>query len=126
MLLKKKAIPPIAAPGGKHKGKNGGVKAHIYQCGECTGNFDGMTAAEVEEAGGFIAYLSTYSSKAKKVMESGDVNKIMSMQMSGMTGVVIKSVKGKKWVPENSGPGYSIVKNISENCSGEIARMCRP
>jgi len=121
------AYPPGLGPG------PAGVMAFVYACESCDGIEAGMSAVEVEAAGGEIAYVSRYSLEAieaRKKMESGEqVDPMQMMALAGpldQGGMLYALPDGQFWVTEMSNEGRAFMSSVSTLCSGSNVKFCRP
>ncbi|MEM8739453.1 MAG: hypothetical protein AAGG38_13400 [Planctomycetota bacterium] len=128
---KAEAIPPIDSGGGTYSYPDGeygsGVRADIYSCGDLVKVKSGMTRAEVEAAGAFIALLTRYSSEQKELIErmrtTGDT------QIPGASQVenpLISTADGTEWVPALSDAGRELTEKSTEMCGDERTRFVSP
>jgi hypothetical protein len=104
----------IEAPSGAGPdGKPAGVRAYIISCGKCA-NYDGMSADEVEQAGGFLAYLH-YTPKPPPMAE-GPAG--MGPALHGLPDAQLRAVAGGSWVSASSPEGDRLIAAVKEHCAG--------
>lgn len=120
--------PPIPAPSDTGTGTSG-VRAHVFGCGGCPGDLDGMTPGEVEDAGAFIGYLERYTEEAKAALEqsrgSDHIDSAMMYEMNLDTEV--REVGSDQWVSGMDARGTDVYDRVRERCEGqERAEACRP
>lgn len=122
-------VPPIDAPSGPYgeRGLPGGVRAHIYSCGSC-GNYDGLTAEQVNQTGAYIAYLEMYTPEGKAAMTApaGDPD-APPMYVDPMEQTLVKRVEDTNWISMYSEQAYQMTDQAIRNCPDDApARACRP
>src|SRR5690606_37122510 len=122
-------IPPIETPNGPHAG----VRAHVFACGECPGNLNGMNAEQVKQAGAYIAYLEMYTPEGKNALTAaqapqGDAGgPPPGAMIDPMEQTLVKRVEDAKWLSMYSQPGYQLTDQAITQCpDGSPARACRP
>lgn len=128
-VAKSDHIPPIKAPSGPfgEQGLPGGVRAHVFSCGEC-GDFTGMTAEQVVQAGGYIAYLEMYTPQGKAALtaDPSDPN-AAPMMIDPMEQTLVKPVDGDQWMSMYSERGYRMTDAAMQQCpDGSPGQACRP
>lgn len=122
------AIPPIDTPGGG----SGGVIAHVYACGECPGDIEGMTLAELEQAGAFVNHFQRYDDDAKRILDRGadglPAEKAEErLDWAQIEGVLIQAPGDEAWHRGESLPAVEIEDARFDACPGaEPPQRCRP
>lgn len=137
-------MPPVPAPSGfkQADGADGGVRAHVYACGNCS-----------DPSKQFIAYLETTTPPVRELVakmrelairvqsasadaaqpsdQSGspsDAQLLIQMREEAQNGQLIAlPQKPIKWVPVYSEEGIALVRDhIETKCEGGRAMECRP
>jgi hypothetical protein len=113
-------LPPIETDSGLHHNLPAGVRIRIFACGEYA-EFSGLTLEEVQAEGGFPLWLERYTMDAKQMVgdESGGPVMIES-------GLLIRAIGGKNWVPRNSPAGVRVIQQVQELCPDGRLKLCEP
>jgi len=124
-----KQDPPIETDSGSYDGEPAGVRIHIYGCGECDENFEGMTPEQIEEAEGMVGYLEKYTPDAKEAMQAD--NNGQPNYESIRRGHMVRPFDGDEgdWVQSESEDGLDITQRAQSgrNCpEGQHAIPCQP
>lgn len=94
------SVAPIEAPSNKgKKGKPAGVRARIFVCDKIDpGDMVGLTVAEAEEKGAFVAYLEKFPSDVAKQLRA-DLEGGMSLSnVAGNGAMLVKKPSQKRWL----------------------------
>ena len=140
-------MPPIETPSGPDKtGNPAGVRARVFACGDCRRSYVGMTEAQMEEAGAFIAFIEKFTPEFKKAVEEpkeavaepteatgvpGDPNYRRPggggrMMMEGGQGLLIRQVNGEKWLSMRSREAQKITTTFGTKCPDGRSTPCYP
>ncbi len=112
----------VDAPSGPNsKGEPAGVRAYILSCEECA-NYTGMTTNQVEEAGGYIAYLY-YTPKTQK---SSEIPHGMGPSMGGIPDPFLRAASGGPWMLSTSPEGLRLIAASQEYCGSHELSRCSP
>jgi hypothetical protein len=121
-----KAIPPIPAPSGKQlaDGSAGGVRAHVFSCGECN------------DAEQFIGWLEYATPAARALMEQvgraaesdmrpPDFETVNEKIQAGQ--LIAKAEAADAWLPSNSEAAIAIQGEAMKRCGeGKTPKRCTP
>lgn len=132
-------LSPISAPSGtiKVRGKHqdAGVMAYVFKCGGCTSSesLAGKTKEQVEQSGAQIAYLESYSAKARKrMMAPKDDAAPVPMMIRGDSGQMLAKVPLQpgtypKFVMQMSPRGTDLLRTRYKKCpDGDPPKPCFP
>jgi hypothetical protein len=133
----KSKIAPIDAPSGPYNGKQGGVSAVVFGCGECQSSYDGMTQEEVEEAGAIIGWLEMLTAEAKKEMEQtksgqrapggpGGQSVRDLRPMTFMEGRLVKYPSEEDWYDAGSQDAMTLRSEAQTRCASGRLKVCSP
>lgn len=109
--------------------KGSAVRAMIFTCNDPADIKKGMTLAEIEAAGGFIAYLERLSPETIAMQSKLDAGQDLTEQdrVIGMAGGLISTIDGQVWFNQESEQGMQLVNASFSRCSaGQTPKICRP
>jgi hypothetical protein len=97
-----------------------GVKAYVFSCEDCS-----------DEVSRFIGYLETIppelAAKVKQASENPDASMDIMLAMETQTLVMSPDDPKKRWVPQASQPGQTIISRINGRCQGDQKlQFCYP
>lgn len=109
--------------------KGSAVRAIIFTCNDPADIKAGMTLAEIEAAGGFIAYLERLSPQMIEMQAKLDAGQELAEQdyMLDMGGGLISTIDGQVWLSQESEQGMQLVSASFSRCgAGQNPKICRP
>lgn len=107
-------LPPVTSP---YSGKATGAYIFIFSCDAC-GNFNGMTAEEIEAAGGIPGYLAIYSDRARAAFkQTGQIRDFSA-------GRLVKRISDEKWMPGSL--ESTLASEARGRCGESKANGCQP
>ncbi|MEM9916355.1 MAG: hypothetical protein AAF911_15475 [Planctomycetota bacterium] len=104
------------------------VRAMIYTCGDPEEIKEGMTLAEIEAAGGFIAYLERFTPQMLERQARIDAGESISYEDYEVDydSVWVSTPEGQTWVNQNSEAGTQVIQSGLQRCGNVIPKLCRP
>ena len=107
------------------------VRAMIYTCGDPEASKEGMTLAEIEAAGGFIAYLERFAPQMLERQARIDAGESLLDENdedyeSGFDSVWVSTPEGQTWVNQNSEAGTQVIQSGLQRCGNATPKLCRP
>lgn len=121
----RQALPPITTPAGGEDG----LRAHIYSCGECPPDIEGVSMRELEETGAFVNHLERYTIEAKSALEDEASLSPGEADVLRVQGRELQPAGDAQWVPGESPTAMAIEEAADERCehvAGTAARQCLP
>lgn len=109
--------------------KGSAVRAMIFTCNDPAEIKAGMTLAEIEAAGGFVAYLERLSPQMIEMqakMQAGQEPAELDLAMD-YSGGLISTIEGKAWFGQESEQGMQLMTAAFSRCGqGQNPKICRP
>ena len=108
-----------------------GVMVQVYSCTDSCDDIEpGMTAEQVEAAGGHIAYFSRHTTEGKQLIEQGNAGGEIDPAMYDnpeVTSQLYAAPGSEQWESEMSEAGQQILSRYGSECpAGERATPCLP
>jgi len=126
-------VSPIQAPSGpRPDGSPAGVRARVVSC---SGSIDArdMTVAELQDAGGMIAYVTMFTPEALEAQTelrqgafSDADERLHTLKKTIRQGQLVALHPGLEWVQVDSGEGYDVEMWWRQACDGDSPRVLRP
>ena len=103
--------------------EQGVVAAYVFSCGLC-GDYTGMTAEQVEQAGGFIGYLESWSVQARAVLRRGASSR--EDELTVKNGRMIRQINDEQWHPADEYE-HVLRQALNRRCASEASpTRCQP
>lgn len=93
---------------------DGGVRAFVYACGECS------------EQNRFISHLITMPAEAKAALDAGNVDDPGTFVGMNQQIAAYNDANELEWLPRHSPQGEAIADAPATRCDGKPAKQCRP
>lgn len=109
--------------------KGSAVRAMIFTCQDPADIKSGMTLAEIEAAGGFVAYLERLSPQMIEVQAKIDAGQELTGEYLdvGIGGGLISTIEGQVWFDQESEQGMQLMGAAFSRCgAGQNPKICRP
>lgn len=112
-----------------HDGPQGSaVRAYIFTCGDPDDIKEGMSLAEIEAAGGYIAYLERMTPEMRQMQEKIAAGEELTNMDYGMTEgfSLIAPIDGSIWYSEQSEQAMNMMTDAMQRCGGDRAQIVLP
>lgn len=112
-----------------HDGPQGSaVRAYVFTCGDPEAINEGMTLAEIEAAGGYIAYLERMTPEMREMQEKLASGQEITDMDYGMTEgfSLIAPIDGAIWFSEQSEQAMNMMTDAMSRCGADRAQIVLP
>ncbi|MEM6458115.1 MAG: hypothetical protein AAF710_01855 [Planctomycetota bacterium] len=111
-------------------GRGSAVRAVVLTCGDPADVRAGMTVAELESVGAFVAYVQRLSPRARDAQQRQADGETLTDQEQMMLmdgGFLISDPAGETWIPEMSEAAQNLIASAYRECgNGERPLFVRP